>query len=76
MLTLCPRVILAEQDQTSIVDVDGSYIHRKYVSLREAGEQVLLPADPPPPLTGWKEVTEATYEDLAGCIPQVTSGRN
>jgi len=71
-----PRVILADQDKASIVDVDGSYTHRKYVSLREAGEQVLLPTDPPPPLTGWKQVTEATYKDLAGCIPQVTFGRH
>ena len=58
------------------MDVDGSYIHWKYVSLREAGEQVSLPRDPPPPLAGWKEVTEATYEALAGCVPQVTSGRH
>lgn len=58
------------------MDVDGSYIHRKNGFLREAGEQVLLPADPPPPLTNWKEVTEATYEDFAGCVPQVSSGRH
>ena len=64
-----PRVILAEEEQLPIVDVDGSYIHRKYVSLREAGEQVLLPQDPPPPPKGWKQVTEETHKDLAGCIP-------
>ena len=56
------------------MDVDGSYTHRKYLSLREAGEQVLLLTDPPPPLAGWKQVTEGTYKDLAGRIPQVTSG--
>ena len=56
------------------MDVDGSYTHRKYLSLREAGEQVLLPTDPHPPLAGWNQVTEGTYKDLAGCIPQVTSG--
>ena len=58
------------------MDVDGSYTHRKYVSLREAGEQVLLPPDPSPPLAGWKQVTEANYKDFAGSIPQVTSGRH
>lgn len=56
------------------MDVDGSYTHSKYVFLREAGEQVSLPQDPSPPLTGWKQVTETAYRDLASSIPQVTSG--
>lgn len=46
------------------------------VSLREAGEQVLLPPDLSPPVAGWKQVTEANYKDFAGCKPQVTSGRH
>ena len=32
------------------MDVDGSYTHRKYECLKEAGEQVLMPSNPPPPL--------------------------
>ena len=35
--------------QAKIVDVDGSYTHRKYVCLKEAGAQVLMPSNPPPP---------------------------
>ena len=40
-----PRV-LTEQ-QVKIVDVDGSCTH---VCLKDAGEQVLMPLYPPPPL--------------------------
>ena len=47
----------AEQEGTGVVDVDGSYLYRKYVPLTEAGEQVSLPGHPSPPLTGWKSVT-------------------
>ena len=57
------------------MDVDGSYTHRKYECLKEAGEQVLMPSNPPPPLTGWKQVTGANFKDIARSIPQVTSGK-
>ena len=57
------------------MDVDGSYTHRKYECLKEAGEQVLMPSNPPPPLTGWKKVTDANFKDIARSIPQVTSGK-
>ena len=64
----------AEQGGTAVVDVDGSYLYRKYVALTEAGEQVSVPGIPPPPLTGWKCVTEDTYQTIACSIPSVTSG--
>ena len=37
-----------------------------------AEEQVLMPSNPPPPLTGWKLVTDANFKDIARSIPQVT----
>ena len=64
----------AEEEDTAIVDVDGSYLYRKYVSLTEAGEEVSIPAFPSPPLAGWKSVTEDTYQTIAPSIPPVTSG--
>ena len=67
------RVNQAEQEDTAIVDVDGSYLYRKYKSFTEAGEQVLLPGHPPP-LAGRKSVTEETYQTIAPSIPPVTSG--
>ena len=35
---MSPRVNQAEQEGTAIVDVDGSYLYRKYESLTEAGD--------------------------------------
>ena len=71
---MSPRLNQAEQEGTAIVDVDGSYLYRKYESLTEAGEQVSLPGHPSPPLAGWKSVTEETYQSIAPSIPPVTSG--
>ena len=68
------RVLLSEQEQETIVDVDGSILTGNEC-LKEAGEQVLMPSNPPPPLTGWKQVTDANFKDIAHSIPQVTSGK-
>ena len=63
----------AEQEGTAIVDLDGSYLYRKYESLKNAGEQVSLPADPSPPLAGWKSVKEETYQAIAPSLPLATA---
>ena len=55
------RMNLAEQDDTAIVDVDGSYLCKKYKVLTEVVEQVSLPGRPSPPLAGLKSVIEETY---------------
>ena len=67
------RVLLSEQELEKIVDVDGSYTHRTYECLKEAGEQVLMPSNPPSPLSGWKQVTDANFKDIARSIPQVNT---
>ena len=64
----------AQQEGTSVVDVDGSYLYRKYRSLTDAGKQVALSACPSPPISGWRSVTEDTYRTIAPSIPLVTSG--
>ena len=56
------------------MDVDGSYVYRKYKSLAESGVQVELPINPPPPLSGWIVVKEDNYRTIAPSIPLVTSG--
>ena len=61
-------------EETGIVDVDGSYLYRKYRSLVDAGQQVSLPACPPLQFSGWKVVTDDTYQTIAPSIPAVTSG--
>lgn len=68
------RIIQAKQDNNPIVDVDGSFLHRKYLSLANAGKNVAVPGPPTPPLTGWKLVSESTLQDVALHIPLVTSG--
>ena len=69
------RVKQAEKDGSAIVDVNGSYLHKKISRLQQAGEQVSLPiAYPSMPLTGWKSVTKDTYQTIATNIPAVTYG--
>ena len=70
------RVIQAKQEGTPVVDVDGSYLYRKYKLLSEAGEHVSQPQPPSPPPPGWKVVNESTYKDIAPSIPIVTIGND
>ena len=63
----------AERAATSVVDADGSYLHRKYKALAEAGQEVAQPPHPCP-ISGWRSVTEDTYRSIAPSIPPVTSG--
>ena len=60
-----------QQEGRSIVDIDGSYVYRKYT---ESGVQVELPLNPPSPISGWVVVKEDTYQSIAPSIPPVTSG--
>ena len=74
-LTTILRIHKAKRDNTPVVDVDGSFLYRKYMSRVNAGEKVAEPGPPPPPLTEWKLVTEDTFQDVALHIPLVTSGK-
>ena len=72
----CPyRVIQAHQESNLIVDVDGSYLYKKYRSLADAGNHVSLPSAPMPPISGWKVVTDNTYKEIVPTIHAVTSGK-
>ena len=57
-----------EQEGLAVVDVDGSYLYRKYETLTKAGEEVSLPSVLPPPISGW------IMQSLAPTIPPVTQG--
>ena len=69
-------MIQAKEESTPVVDVDGSYLYRKYKLLTEAGERVAHPEPPTPPPSGWKAVNESTYKDIAPAIPIVTKGND
>ena len=56
------------------MDVDGSYLYRKYKALVESGEQVVLASVPAVHITGWVSVTEVNYQNVAPSMPSVTSG--
>ena len=68
------RMKEAEREATSVVDVDGSYLHRKYKALADAGQEFARPPHPSCPISGWRSVTEDTYHSIAPSITPVTSG--
>ena len=74
-MTTVLRMHEAKRCDTPVVDVDGSFLYRKYMSRLNAGEKVSEPGPPPPPLTDWKLVSGDTFKDVALHIPLVTSGK-
>jgi len=58
-----------------VVDVDGSYLHRKQQSLQHSGVQVAPLPPPAPPLAGWEVVTHSNVATVSLNIPIVTSGK-
>ena len=75
MVMVC-RIREAKQSGDKVVDVDGSYLWRKYQRVSENGVSVFPVGAPSPPLTGWESVTEANHKEYADKIPQVTAGLN
>lgn len=68
------RIHQAISEATPVVDVDGSYLYRKYQRLTEAGVHVARLDLPSPPLTGWEQVTEDNVATLSLNVPRTTSG--
>ena len=68
------RVRKADDEGVPVVDVDGSYLYRKYKLLCDAGENVSLPPAPPPPISGWTTMTSENHLTLASSLPPVTHG--
>ena len=66
----------ALEEGTPVVDVDGSYLYRKYKMLVDAGKHVSLPARPPPPITGWVSLTEENRLSVSSSMPSVTQGEH
>lgn len=68
------RVKQCEKEREKVVDVDGSYLYRKYKLLTNAGAIVARPVSLSPPIVGWVAVTDENYKSIAVSIPTVTSG--
>ena len=60
------RVSNVKEEGIQIVDVDGSYLYRKYMAL--------LPAIPQPPISGWIVMDSTNYQSLSASLPCVTQG--
>ena len=57
-----------------MVDVDGSYLHRKHQHLTASRVSLAPLEDSSPPITGWESVTEENVHSLVQNIPKVTTG--
>lgn len=57
----------------AVVDVDGSFLYKKYKRLKDAGGEVAPLGPPPPPPTGWIAITQENHATLASGIPPVTA---
>jgi len=69
------RILQAISEGAAVVDVDGSYLHRKHQHLTDSGVNVAPLELPPPPITGWVSVTEENVHSLSEDVPQVTAGK-
>ena len=50
------RIAEAQQEGAPLIDVDGSYIYKKFKTLIEGGLQVASLPCPTPPISGWRAV--------------------
>ncbi len=69
------RVRKSRELRVKVVDVDGSYLHRKREHMIASGKEV-APLDlPSSPLSGWQEVNKDNFKEMAKEIPCVTPGK-
>ena len=66
--------IVSDGRANAVIDVDGSYLYKKYKQLSDAGKKVSLPLSPPQPPSGWITVTQENHTTLAPRLPPVTAG--
>ena len=63
------RIKEAQKSSLKIVDVDGSYLYRKYQRLLTEGKSVCSPGLPSKPLSGWEQVNEDNHAIMAKKLP-------
>ena len=74
MIECINRIREAMQDKVKVIDVDGSYLDRKFERLQQSGQNVAPLSLPVPPPTGWVAVTESNCNEIASKIPKVLPG--
>lgn len=74
------RHVIAEGKGDVIVDVDGSYLYKKYKEMVDAGRSVSVLGPPQQPPQGWAALpltaTGVERSTLASSLPSVTAGYN
>lgn len=68
------RIAESKEKVEKVIDVDGSYLYKKYQRLTENGAAVALIDHPTPPLSGWETVSVDNHREYSEKIPLVTSG--
>ncbi len=63
-----------ETDEMPVVDVDGSFLYKKYIKLSESSKEVAFPSIPSPPVSVWTAVTAHNFQEFADSIPHVSQG--
>ena len=67
----CCRIRTAKAEGVAVVDVDGTYLERKRLSLVSANVNVAPLPQPHFPLHGWQLVNESNAEEIAKDFPCV-----
>ena len=67
--------LIKDGKDKDIVDVDGSYLYKKYKMLQDAGVNVSDLSPPSAPATGWITLTPENCVRNSTNNPPVTSGK-
>ena len=63
------RQLIREGKSDAVIDVDGSYLYKKFKQLTDIGALVKPPSPPPPPPCGWKTITEENHAAITSIPP-------
>jgi len=69
------RILEAKEKGATVVNVDGSYLHKKRARLIEEGNTVPplpIPTETPP--LGWTEITADNYPKCSSALPNISPG--
>jgi len=69
------RILEAKEKGATVVNVDGSYLHKKRARLIEEGNTVPplpIPTETPP--LGWTEITVENYAECSSTFPNISPG--
>ena len=63
-----------KEQSAPLVDVDGSFLYKKYEKMTKGGKNVCGLPVPSPPVSGWTAMDSRNYQSIALSLPCVTQG--